>query len=260
MSENAICFFSGTGNSFDIATRLAAKIPDTTVYNIAAMTSFDELANCKRVGIVFPIYGFTAPNIVKRFIQQLPMRNDTYYFCVAALGALELGAFYRTAEMFKAAGGHLDYAAKIYMPENYILFSRVPSDRIIKSQLADSVKRVDKISGDVLACKVKPIKEPITYRFSQKASDTESAKWKDMSKGFEVAESCTKCRKCVRLCPVNNISMENDTITFGGSCECCLLCMHSCPVQAINYGVKTIGKKRYINPNINIEDMKKRTF
>jgi hypothetical protein len=33
--------------------------------------------------------------------------------------------------------------------------------------------------------------------------------------------------------------------------------MHACPKQAINYGNTTVGKKRYINPNINIEDMKK---
>jgi MinD superfamily P-loop ATPase len=51
--------------------------------------------------------------------------------------------------------------------------------------------------------------------------------------------------------------MEGERIVFGEQCECCLACMHSCPRKTINYGGRTAGKKRYINPNINLEDMKK---
>jgi flavodoxin len=135
MSEKAICFFSGTGNSFDIAKRLTYKLHDAKLYNIANMTSYDSIIGCKHVGIVFPVYGFTMPNIVKRFIEALPFQKDTYYFCVPTMGAFAFGAFYRTAEAFETAGGHLDYINQIYMPENYILFSNVPSDKLIEKHL-----------------------------------------------------------------------------------------------------------------------------
>jgi MinD superfamily P-loop ATPase len=77
-----------------------------------------------------------------------------------------------------------------------------------------------------------------------------------MAKNFVVGNDCIKCKKCIRICPVENIKMVGDNIIFDEHCECCLAYIHLCPKEAINYGEKTIGKKRYINPNINIEEMK----
>jgi ferredoxin len=192
------------------------------------MTSYDSITGCKRVGIVFPVYGFTMPNIVKRFIEALPFQKDAYYFCVPTMGAFAFGAFYRTAEAFKAAGGHLDYINQIYMPENYILFSNVPSDKLIEKHLANSHKRVDEIARDILSNKPRPAVKPFTYRFVEKTSKAESEKWKDTAKGFQVSKDCVKCGKCVRLCPVGNIQDNGDSVIFSDRCECCLACLHAC--------------------------------
>jgi hypothetical protein len=55
-------FFSGTGNSFDIALKIAEQIKNTDIINIPS------LKNYKRVGFIFPVYGFTMPNIVSKFV------------------------------------------------------------------------------------------------------------------------------------------------------------------------------------------------
>ncbi|GHU33921.1 iron-sulfur protein [Spirochaetia bacterium] len=257
MNENIIFFFSGTGNSFDIALRLAEQIKNTDVLNIASVKSVPPLENYKRIGVIFPVYGFTMPNIVLKFISKIPQNNNVYYFSIATLGAFALGAMYRTYEAFKKAGIELKYITNIYMPENYILFSKVPSDKIIWAHLKNSVKRIKEISDDILNYKKKKATKTILYNMVKNISLEESKKWPLTAKKFIVNKECVKCKKCIRICPVENIKMVNGQIIFDEHCECCLACIHSCSKEAINYEMSTVGKKRYINPNINIEEIKK---
>ncbi|GHT99293.1 4Fe-4S ferredoxin [Spirochaetia bacterium] len=256
MNENAIFFFSGTGNSFDITKRIAEKLGNTDIFNIANIKVMPVLDNYKKIGLIFPVYGFTMPNIVARFISQLKINENVYNFSVVTMGAFALGAMYRTMEAYNKINIKLNYITNVYMPENYILFSNVPSDKLIKTHLDNSVKRVTEIVLDIQQCKEKPAKKSIFYNFVKKTSLEESGKWAFTAKSFVINNDCVKCKKCINICPVNNISYTNENIVFGEHCECCLACIHSCPKQAINYGDKTIGKKRYINQNIKIEEIK----
>ena len=255
-NDNAIFFFSGTGNSFDIALRLAEEMQGTDIYNLACI---DEMptATYKRVGFVFPVYGFTMPNIVARFLSSYKFDKDTYYFSILTMGGFAFGAKYRTRMKVENAGGYLNYVDTIYMPENYILFSKVPSGKIINEHLRNAANRVKSLCSDIMAHKKKRAMKPLTYYVTKKTAKAELEKLKGTAQNFVISGRCAKCGLCVRLCPVNNISMDTAEITFANHCECCLCCIHACPMEAINYLDKTIGKKRYINPNISIEDMKK---
>lgn len=263
MSENnkiAICFFSGTGNSFDIAQRLSQALGGASLYNIATMRDPTVLTQYKRVGFVFPVYGFTMPNIVNRFLQSMPFNENTFYFAVLTKGAFALGADRRVQQLFKKAGVKLNYIAYVYMPENYILFSKVPSEKIIKTHLENSKQRVADIAQDVLCDKVKRARLTVTDimfgNIIKNISRKESQQWYKTAKKFTVSSSCTGCSKCAELCPVNNITLSGGKPTFDNRCECCLACIHSCPIQAIQ-AERTLGKKRYSNPNVNLIDMKK---
>ena len=256
MNENIIFFFSGTGNSFDITLRISKQIGNTDIFNIASNKDLPSLDKYKRIGLVFPIYGFTMPNIVSKFISNIPNNKIAYCFSIVTLGAFALGAMYRTYEAFEKIGIKLNYITNIYMPENYILFSRVPSDRLIKIHLKNSIKRINEISSDILNMDSRKPKKDIFYTMGQKFAAIESKKWALISSNFNINSDCIVCNKCIKTCPVENIEIVNYKIVFGHNCECCLACIHVCPKQAINYGSKTIGKKRYINPNIKIEDMK----
>ncbi|MDR1220145.1 MAG: EFR1 family ferrodoxin [Treponema sp.] len=257
MNENSIFFFSGTGNSFDVALRTAGEIKNTDIINIASIKNAPSVDNYKRIGLVFPVYGFTAPNIVSKFISNLSKNCNAYYFCIVTLGGLGLGAEYRIYEKFKEIGVELGYIAHIYMPENYIITSIVTTDKILNKTLKDSVKSVKRISGDLINYTKKKPKRSIFYNMVEKISSEETKRWPLRAKDFVVNENCIKCKKCITICPVENIGMIDGEIAFETHCECCLACMHSCPNGAINYKTKTVGKKRYINPNIKIEEMKK---
>ena len=71
-----------------------------------------------------------------------------------------------------------------------------------------------------------------------------------------VSDNCIKCEKCISICPVKNIELKDNKITFLDKCVACLGCYHRCPQKAILY--KNHKKKdRYVNPNINESDIGK---
>jgi ferredoxin len=123
--------------------------------------------------------------------------------------------------------------------------------------LDKSIKRIDEISNGIKNYEDKKPKKSIFYNLARGISEKWVNNWHLEAKKYEINRDCIKCMKCIKVCPVENIKMVDDRIVFDNYCECCLACIHLCPKEAINYGKKTIKKKRYINPNINIEEMKK---
>lgn len=64
------------------------------------------------------------------------------------------------------------------------------------------------------------------------------------------ASVCTGCKRCVKSCPLANISLQKHTNApatpqWGANCTMCLACYHSCPHHAISWGAFTKGKGQY---------------
>ena len=74
---------------------------------------------------------------------------------------------------------------------------------------------------------------PVFYRFFVKAD------------AFRATDACIGCGKCVELCPLNNIRLENGRPVWGKNCTHCMACICYCHKEAIEYGKKSRGKPRY---------------
>ena len=56
-----------------------------------------------------------------------------------------------------------------------------------------------------------------------------------LSLNFSINDNCTACMACVRVCPVEAISVMGDEVTIvGDSCIECGLCVPACFHQAID--------------------------
>ena len=44
---------------------------------------------------------------------------------------------------------------------------------------------------------------------------------------------CVVCGKCVELCPMKNLNIENNIVKAGNQCTMCYRCINICPKQAI---------------------------
>jgi len=55
------------------------------------------------------------------------------------------------------------------------------------------------------------------------------------------AEKCTRCGRCVSVCPVNNIAAD---LTDRGACIACAACVKFCPQRAREFADKHIAAVR----------------
>ena len=82
-----------------------------------------------------------------------------------------------------------------------------------------------------------------------------------MDRAFQVDEKCNGCGICSRVCPVGNIRMVDDAgephrrPVWQHRCEQCFACLQWCPQEAIQFGSKTSGGKRYHHPDVKLADM-----
>ncbi|MNN47771.1 NADH-plastoquinone oxidoreductase subunit [compost metagenome] len=130
------------------------------------------------------------------------------------------------------------------MPENYIAMYNVPDKVTAEKIIKKSMPKILKIAGDIRD----EIPFPVhTTKPSLKSGvvNTTFYKFFVKSKGFYTTEKCIGCKKCVQLCPLNNIEMKEDKPSWQNNCTHCMECISGCPTLAIEYKNKTQGKPRY---------------
>ena len=79
---------------------------------------------------------------------------------------------------------------------------------------------------------------------------------------------CTGCKTCARVCPMENISIQQrsglagkagQVAHIGDNCTICLACVHVCPHQAISVnGREALKERQYRHPDIKLKDLIKR--
>ena len=68
------------------------------------------------------------------------------------------------------------------------------------------------------------------------------------AKKFYVTDACISCGKCERVCPTENVRLENGRPVWGKKCTHCMACICRCPAEAIEYGKHSRGLPRYTFP------------
>ena len=75
----------------------------------------------------------------------------------------------------------------------------------------------------------------------------------DFQKKFYVESSCNGCKTCEKVCPVNNIEV-NEFPTFHNNCQQCLACIQNCPQNSIHLkGEKSSA--RFRNNNVDLKEI-----
>jgi flavodoxin len=78
-----IFYFSGTGNSFYVAKRIAMQNKDTELISIPGLlNSQNALIKYEKVIIVCPLYFYGVPKIVNEFIERYNFNNTKYFAIV----------------------------------------------------------------------------------------------------------------------------------------------------------------------------------
>lgn len=247
---NYIYYFTGTGNSLQIAEDIKNKLKNTEIAKIAEYNG--EKIECDTLGIVFPVYDWGMPLIIGRFLDNLNVNPNTYIYAVTNFNAMPGKTLDQCKEKLESRGLSLSAGFLITMPGNYILMYGAVNEKR-QQKLFKKEKIKTEYIAEIVRCKKKIKIEKSHLIFDRLFFKSMYKYIKNFPKNdvnFNVSDACIGCSKCAKRCSVKNIEMKNGKPSWQHHCEMCMACIEYCPKQAIEYGDKTQGKARYQNPNV----------
>ena len=248
-----ILYFTGTGNSRYCAQIIGAILGEEPVSMTEIMrqriskTQDAQLAFESETPYVFvcPTYCWRMPRVVENFIRNSSFSGNkkAYFFltCGESTGNAHIPAKKLCGEVGFEYMGMLSAP----MPENYIAMFDSPDhdEALMKIRTAHPIAE----SAARLILASRPFGHDPQSEKSRLGTMINGAFYKTCvsDKGFKAGDSCIGCGKCASLCPLCNISIKDNKPQWNGKCTQCMACISICPVNAIEYGRKTNGKRRY---------------
>lgn len=227
--------FSGTGNSQWVAEKLQGLVPDTT----------------EVFGLIFPIYAWGIPKAVEEYITAhiAKIKAATYVYAVMTCGD-DIG--YADKVLDRLLGGTLDAAFSVHMPNTYVCLPGfdVDTSDVADAKVRETLQRLPAIAQAINAREQKTdvvrgtcawlktyVLRPLFNRYLV------------TDKYFHTNSQCIQCKRCVRGCPLDNITTDPDGQVRWKheNCTGCLRCYHRCPAHAVEFGRFTKNKGQKIH-------------
>lgn len=252
MTNNLIFYFSGTGNCLKLAKDIGRELSSCELISMGLNESYPLEKTYNSIGFIYPTYFQGMPIKVHEFIKSLDLskNKNTYIYGVSTYGAMVGNGVSQLKSLLSSKNINLNYGEKLAMVSNYIIMYD-PAGKIetgMQSYKEDSPRVINNIVNH----KENSVKNPNPILNLYYKTRVVSLATKD--KNYNVSDKCTSCGICEKVCPVNNIKVDNKP-TFLNKCEQCTACIQFCPTEAINYKNLTQNRQRYTNPDINYKDL-----
>jgi ferredoxin len=248
-----IYYFSGTGNTYWSAKKLAALLGDAEFFSISREIRNPEiLIEAEAVVFVFPAYAYETPIMVRRFLEKAEIRAD-YIAALVTCGSSPGGALAEVRRVLRRKGLTLNFAHRIPCVENYIPIFGVPKAKKQARRLALQAATTEAAARAITSRAVnkvwpfRPLSKIISalFRSGRPLFVT----------GFHRTKDCTRCGLCARICPAGAINMTAEGPVFQKTCEHCQACLNFCPCRAISYIRLKPNTPRYHHPEVTAEDL-----
>ncbi|MFA6431697.1 MAG: EFR1 family ferrodoxin [Candidatus Margulisiibacteriota bacterium] len=253
-----IYYFSATGNSLAIAKDIAAGIPDAKTINIAKAIKEELDLSADAIGIVFPVYMWGLPLIIVDFLKKFANIKNKYIFAAATYGGFPGATLQQAANILNDHGTKLNAGFAVNMPGNYTpMYGAKPKNKqeALFNKAEKKVQEIIRIVSSKQDHKIEKNSFLINLLFS---SFLYKGGIKTISKAdlkYWADEKCDGCGICAKVCPVNNIKIENNKPVWLHHCQHCLACLQWCPKEAIQFGNSTSKRKRYHHPRVALNDI-----
>lgn len=243
MTDCAIYYFSGTGNSRAVALELASRL-QCQAHDMTRGRPLDNEAP-ETLIYVFPVYGWRMPEVVRRFV----VATAALHRCVmVATCGDDIGTTARSwRQLVALAGGTPEGAYSVAMPNTYVFLPGfdVDAPEVAHRKVKQMPDRVRYIAGAI--CRHADADDVVEGSYAWFKSNVLGWFFHHFMmspSGFVVDPAlCDRCRACVRVCPMKNISEGVDHLPrWGVNCSFCTGCYHVCPRHAISHGSFS-GKK-----------------
>lgn len=243
-----ILYFSGTGNSHLVAMQLASRLGQ----EIAAMDTIGFLfpiSVSEPIIWVMPVHSWGVPKAVSRYIKRVEIAgaDNVDHYLVATCGD-DCGLI---AEMWQKALHRRGWRAKachsVFMPNTYVTLPGfdVDAPEVAQQKLDAMPEAVGRIAHAIkCGSPISTIHRGRMPWFKTRVLYPLFMRFLTSPKPFR-SENCIHCQRCVKACPLANVTMNGDVPSWGERCTLCLGCYHVCPRHCINYGRSTLKKGQW---------------
>ena len=243
-----ILCFTGTGNSWYIAQRIAEALGDELFSMNDRIKAGDTLpvTTDERLVIVTPTYAWRIPRIVRDWLLKTDFPNAKQAWFVMTCGSESGNAAQYNRALCQEKQLTYMGTAQIIMPENYIAMFNAPQAEEARQIVARAEPDINRVISAIAADQAFPPPRNNLYdRFMSGPMNPVFYSLFVKAKAFTAGDACTGCGQCASLCPTNNITLQNGKPVWGSDCTHCMACICRCPAEAIEYGKKSLGKPRY---------------
>jgi ferredoxin len=238
--------FSATGNSLTTAKILAEKMNAKPI-SVASTRNLKEIIDdSDTIGFIFPVYYGNMPFPVREMITKMKFSSNAYIFTVATYRGHAGDVAKRMDALLKTRGAKLSLSLGIPMPGN----SFINKPEVDAEYLAEQKEHIENLLPALMA------KEANDYSSDGVIKETPIDTANNF-RGIIAEDSCIGCGRCVQVCPMNNITLENGKAFIGNNCSTCLACFHWCPVEAIYMSKQEniARRSKYHHPDVTFEDI-----
>ncbi len=243
-----ILYFSSTGNNIYIGQVLGGEL-----LSIPQLIK-NEQYHIKDdvVGIIFPNYYITVPDIVAQYLEKVEIDAD-YLFTICSYGSVEEGAVRALIKCNKILEQKcsVNYSNTVLMVDNYL-----PAFDMKKEK---EIKKDEEIDAQILTIKndifnKKQHKIPYDIEEDVLLQDQQhKERFQKLIKLELTGNECIQCGVCVKVCPRANIKLEDKPV-IGDNCEQCLGCVHHCVNKVIKTNMDK-SSERFINSHIKLSQI-----
>jgi ferredoxin len=231
-------YFSGTGNTLLACQTFEEEVKNYGFsVNLIRMEKADpsKINKDNILGLAFPVAMCFSYPIIFDFIRALPAVKGTKAIMLATMGGNAFGLAGKLKNILEEKGFVPAAAFTAIMPSNIFVVEDEEKNKIIRAKGLRDIR--DFASAFAMGDGVWQgggLKEELSYLLYLTLSS--SWKVKLFQKPFKnklIADKCTKCGRCAKLCPTANISMRDGLPQFGEKCQYCMRCVSYCPTGAI---------------------------
>jgi len=256
--KNIIYYFSGTGNNLAIAKEIASGLGDTTVLPISDLLHHKNIPEeYEWVGFVAPSYFSHVPSYVEKCMEGVIYSEWQKIFLVAGCAGNRGLSIQDMRKQVNSSKKNVALEYIVTLPGSYILSYGAFPVWYQKLSTMLSHRKIRKIVQDIQNNRNrKSLGKGIFYKEKYEPALQESiAKFSAIGMEYHVSDNCSSCGICMKICPTENISIENGKVKFGTDCSQCMGCIQWCPNNAIDYQGKAIHRKRYHHIDIEKAEM-----
>jgi ferredoxin len=248
-----IYYFSGTGNTYWSAKKLAEMIDGAAIVSISREIKQPEVrVEADAAVFMFPVYAYGVPVMVRRFLERAEI-SAGYLAALVSYGSSPGGALAEVSRVLGRKKLILNYGGRIPAVENYIPIFGAQKKELRNRRLALQVEATEQAAAASVSRASNRI---MAFRpFSGFVSALFRIGRPRMGRLFRTTADCNACGFCARLCPSGAITMTEEGPLFQSACEQCQACLNFCPHKAISFGRLRPDTERYHHPEVSVGEL-----